>query len=657
VSIFFRIMVTRLLLLGLLVVLRTCLADSDEPVIGIDLGTTYSAVGTWQNGGVEIIPNEMGNRITPSVVAFTETDRFVGDGARNQQPANPENTVFAVKRLIGKKFNDLEVQRDLLLLPYKVVEDKESGACKVQVTHKGDIKQFSPEEVSAMILVKMKTVAETYLGREVKKAVVTCPAYFNDGQRMATKDAATIAGLEVLRIINEPTAAAIAYGLNKKGARHILVFDLGGGTFDVSLLSIDDGFFEVVATSGDTHLGGEDFDVRLLKHFLSILKKKHGIDVRDEPKAIARLKRACENAKRQLSSQPEARVEVDNIAEGFDFSEKITRAKFEELNLDLFRKTLDPVRDVLKQGKLEPKDIRDVVLVGGSTRIPKVQQLLKELFNGKEPNRGINPDEAVAYGATVQAAVLTGKDDVENKVLLVDVCPLSLGIETVGGIMTKLIERNTAIPAKKSKIFSTNADNQAALLIQVFEGERVKTKDNRLLGKFELNGIPPAPRGKPKIEVTFEIDENGILQVAAKDKEAGVSEQITINKDKGSLPPEEVERMVRDAEAFAAEDRKLRERTEEKVALETFAYNLRQQITDEDRLASKLDEDSKSKIEEAVKEVLHWITGNPDPDADESREKYKFLESVAKPIIEKVYLANKEPSKPAQQDSGDDDEL
>uniref|UniRef100_A0A7S1NC85 Heat shock protein 70 n=2 Tax=Eutreptiella gymnastica TaxID=73025 RepID=A0A7S1NC85_9EUGL len=454
---------------------------------------------------------------------------------------------------------------------------------------------------------------------------------------MATKDAGTIAGLDVLRIINEPTAAAIAYGLNKKGERHILVFDLGGGTFDVSLLSIDDGFFEVVATSGDTHLGGEDFDTRLLKFFLSQLKKKHGVDVRNDPKATARLKRACENAKRQLSSQPEARVEVDNIAEGVDFSEKITRAKFEELCLDLFKKTLDPVKDVLKQSKLEPKQIQDVVLVGGSTRIPKVQQLLKEYFSGKEPNKGINPDEAVAYGATVQGAVLTGKDEIENKVLLVDVCALSMGIETVGGIMTKLIERNTPIPAKKSKTFSTNANDQTTLLIQVFEGERAKTKDNRMLGKFELNGIPPAPRGKPKIDVTFEIDENGILQVSAKDKSAGISETITITKDKGSLSTEEIERMVQEAEDFAIEDKKLREKMEEKVALETFAYALRQQINDEHRLAGKMTENEKMEIDTAVQEALDWLDEQKDPEADDCREKYKMLERVSKPIIEKIY--------------------
>jgi heat shock protein 5 len=634
--------------------------SEDEPIIGIDLGTTYSAVGTWKNGGVEIIANEMGNRITPSVVGFTEEDRLVGDGARTQQPTNPKNTIFAIKRLIGKKFDDLEVQRDMQLLPYKIVEDKATGACKAQVTYKGDIKQYSPEEVSAMILTKMKSVAEAYLGQEVKKAVVTCPAYFNDGQRMATKDAGTIAGLEVLRIINEPTAAAIAYGLNKKGERHIMVFDLGGGTFDVSLLSIDDGFFEVVATAGDTHLGGEDFDTRLLKFFMSQLKKKQGVDIRDDAKATARLKRACENAKRQLSNQPEARVEVDNIAEGVDFSEKITRAKFEELCMDLFKKTLDPVKDVLKQGKMEPKDVNDVVLVGGSTRIPKVQQLLKEFFSGKEPNKGINPDEAVAYGATVQAAVLTGKDEVENKVLLVDVCALSMGIETVGGIMTKLIERNTPIPAKKSKTFSTNAENQATLLIQVFEGERAKTKDNRMLGKFELNGIPPAPRGKPKIEVTFEIDENGILQVSAKDKEAGISEQITITKDKGSLSPEEIERMVKEAEDFAIEDKKIKEKMEERVALETFAYALRQQINDEERLANKMDEEDKSKIDAAVQEVLDWMDANSDPEAEECREKYKLLESTAKPIIEQIYMKEKpESSQPAEEEAADDggDEL
>eukprot|EP00992_Anisonema_acinus_P000849 TRINITY_DN10304_c0_g1_i1.p1 TRINITY_DN10304_c0_g1~~TRINITY_DN10304_c0_g1_i1.p1 ORF type:complete len:656 (+),score=184.97 TRINITY_DN10304_c0_g1_i1:66-2033(+) len=608
----------------------------EGPVVGIDLGTTYSAIGIWQNGGVEIIPNEMGNRITPSVVAFTEEERLVGDGARNQQHANPENTIYGIKRFIGRKFNDLDVQRDTQLSPFKVVENKDSGAVKVQVTYKGDIKQYTPEEVSAFILQKMKAVADTYTGKDVKNAVITCPAYFNDGQRSATKDAGVIAGLNVMRIINEPTAAAIAYGLNKQGEKNILVFDLGGGTFDVSLLNIDDGFFEVVATNGDTHLGGEDFDMRLVKHFLSVLKKKYGKDVRDDKKAVARLKRACEMAKRQLSSQPEARVEVDGLVEGFDFSEKLTRAKFEEINADLFKKTLEPVKNVLKDGKLEASDIHEVVLVGGSTRIPKVQSLLKDFFNGKELNRGINPDEAVAHGAAVQAAVLAGVDEVENKVLLVDVCSLSLGIETVGGIMTRLIERNTPIPAKKSKMFSTNAENQATLLIQVFEGERARTKDNRLLGKFELTGIPPQPRGKPKIEVKFEIDENGILQVGAKDKEAGISETITINKDKGSLTPEQIEKMIKDAADFEEQDAKLKRRVDEKNALETFAYNLRLQINDEDGLGGKMEEEDKKAIDEAVQEVLDWLEQNRDPEPDDSLEKYKFLETTCKPLIVKI---------------------
>ncbi|CAM0883739.1 unnamed protein product [Alopecurus aequalis] len=571
-----------------------------------------------------------GNRITPSWVAFTDTgERLIGEAAKNQAAANPLRTVYDAKRLIGRQFTDAEVQRDMKLLPYRVVDKNGKPHAEVEVKD-GDVRLLSPEEVSAMVLTRMKDTAEAYLGEKVRDAVITIPAYFNDAQRQATKDAGAIAGLNVVCLVNEPTAAALAYGLDKvdeKNEKNVLVFDLGGGTFDVSVLALDGGVFEVLPTNGDTHLGGEDFDQRVMEYFIKLVKRKHGVDVSGDARALGKLRRECERAKRALSNQHQVRVKIESLVSGVDLSEPLTRARFEELNADLFRKTMAPVKKAMADAGLSKGDIDKVVLVGGSTRTPKVQQLLKDYFDGKEPHRGVNPDEAVAYGAAVQGSIMRGDN---AGMVVLDVTPLTLGIETAGGVMASM----------------------TTVTVMVFEGERSMTKDNRLLGKFDLTGIAPAPRGTAQIEVTFELDVNGILHVRAADKGTGKSEKIEIvSAADRRITQEEIDRMVREAEEFAEEDRRVSEKVDARNKLEAYVYNVRTTVDGE--MGRRMDGGDRERVEEAAREVSEWLdNASVETEKDDYVEKLGELEDVCNPVFAAAY----DKSGGGQDDSADEDD-
>ncbi len=606
---------------------------------GIDLGTTYSCIGIYKTGGVDIIANDQGNRTTPSFVSFTEEDRLIGDAAKTLCSSNPKNTVYDAKRLIGRNYNDEGLQKDLKHYSYTVINKNTKPL--IQVSYKNELKEYTPEEISSMILYKMKQIGDAYTGEDIIDAVITVPAYFSDAQRQSTKDAATIAGLNCLRIINEPTAAAIAYGLDKKGkSTNVLVFDFGGGTHDVSLINIDDGIIEVKSTGGDTRLGGEDIDNILVNHFISEFNKKNKIDISGNARALRRLKTACESAKRTLSSSTVANIEIDSLSDGKDFTTTLTRAKFESLCDEIFKRTMAPVTQVLEDAKMSKSDVDEIVLVGGSTRIPKVQELLSSFFGGKELNKSINPDEAVAYGAAVQAAILTGNtDDSLSGLLLLDVTPLSLGVETAGNVMTPIITRGSTVPVKKTQTFSTASDNQPGCTICVYEGERKFTRDCNQLGKFDLHGIPPMPRGVPQIEITYEVDVNGILNVKACEKSSGKSEKITIKNDSNRLSKEQIDKMLSDAEKFKDEDEKAQKRIQARNNLENYIYNIKSSVLNEEKMKTTLGPDYDT-LSVTVEETIKWLDDNKHVSTEEFEQKQKDVEAIIMPIVQKSYQAN-----------------